>query len=350
MEQFDPVQLYFREIKQMAPISKEEMDALWIKAGKGDRKAQKRLVEANLRLVIPIAKKYFRHGLDFLDLIEEGNMGLIRAVEKFNPNRNVHFSTYATYWIDQAVRRAVEEQAKTIRIPPHVWDAIHRWIKNWKPMQEKLGRDPTLTEMAKKLNLSLRQIEDLMRASKVSQGASSLETPIDEEGNLFIRDIISDKKSASPESITELIRQNSDIDQAMKCLPERERIIIQLRFGLDGRPPESLEDVGQKLKLSRERVRQLEKRALTRLKSIALRLRIIDFEESKNMLLDSRQIRQDRRQGDRRVGMPDTRKVKIERRKGGDRRSGIDRRIEALQKKERKKKQLKAKTRKKPRR
>src|SRR3989339_1938275 len=215
MERFDPVQLYFKEIKEMEVLSREELDALWQKACRGDKKTQRRLVEANLRLVIPIAKKFFRHGLDFLDLIEEGNMGLIRAVEKFDPSKNIHFSTYATYWIDQAVRRAVEEQAKTIRIPPHVWDALSRWIKNWKYLQEKLGRNPTLAEMAKRLKLSLKQIESLMRASKVSQGASSIETPIDEEGSIFIKDIITDKGTATPEFASETSRQNADISQAL---------------------------------------------------------------------------------------------------------------------------------------
>lgn len=323
MERFDPIQLYFREIKKIPPLSKEEMDALWRKAHKGDRRSQKTLVEANLRLVIPIAKKFFRNGLDFLDLIEEGNMGLIRAVEKFNPHRNVHFSTYATYWITQAVRRAIEEQGKTIRIPPHVWDAINKWVKNWKPLKEKLGREPTMAEMAKRLKLSIPQIENLVRASKVSQGTTSLEAPIDAEGSIFIRDIISDKKSSSPESITEILRENSDLDEALNHLPEREKLIVQLRFGLPGKQPESLEQVGKRLKISRERVRQLEERALKRLKSIAMRMRLIDTEEGKRLLLDSRK-ENDRRSGvERRKGLPDRRKVKIERRKSRiDRRKG----------------------------
>lgn len=323
MERLDPVQLYFKEIKQIPILTKEETDALWDKAHCGDKRSQKRLVEANLRLVIPIAKKYFRNGIDFLDLIEEGNMGLMRAVEKFNPDRNVHFSTYATYWIDQSVRRAVEEQAKTIRIPPHVWDALNRWIKNWSSMSEKLGRNPTMPEMAKRLKLSLTQIENLARASKVSQGASSLETPIDGEGNIFIRDVIPDKKNLSPESITEMLRQHTDIEQALDYLPPREKMIIQLRFGLSGNFPSSLEKVGKHMRLSRERVRQLEERALKRLKSIALRFKLVDAAE---IDFDSRKTRNDRRKADddRRQGLPDMRKVKIERRVSGeDRRQAL---------------------------
>lgn len=325
MERLDPVQLYFREIKNLPPVTKEQIDELWKKAQKGDKNSQKRLTEINLRLVIPIAKRYYRKGLDFLDLIEEGNMGLIRAVEKFDTSRNVHFSTYATYWIDQAVRRAVEEQAKTIRIPPHVWDALHRWIKACGAMQEKLGRTPTVAEMAKRLKLSIGQIENLIRASKVSQGASSLETPIDAEGNIFIRDVIPDKKNASPESISELLRQHSDLDQALSYLPDRERLIIELRFGLNGQEPDSLEKVGERLKLSRERVRQLEERAIKRLKSIALRIRLVDGNDIKYMLPDSRQY--DRRLNERRQGYTDTRTNKVERRSTKiDRRQLADRR------------------------
>lgn len=333
MESFDPIQLYFREIKNMPPVSPKETKELWKKACKGDKRAQKRLVEMNLRLVIPIAKRYFRTGIDFLDLIEEGNMGLIRAVEKFNPARKVNFSTYATYWIDQGVRRAVEEQSKTIRIPPHVWDAIHKWMKNWNQLQDKFGRNPTLSEMAKKLDMSMHQIQNLIRASKVSQGTSSLETPIDDEGTIYIKDIISDTHSGTPESITELIRQHSDLSQALGSLPERERIIVECRFGLGGVEPASLEEVGKKLKLSRERVRQLEERALKRLKSLAVRMRIIELSESKKILLDSRKTDRrsgvDRRSGlkDRRVGKKDTRKIKFEMRRGPrDRRQNGDRR------------------------
>lgn len=339
MERFDPIQLYFRDIKTIPPIPKEEQSHFWRRARRGDKRAQKRIVEANLRLVIPIAKRFFRHGIDFLDLIEEGNMGLMRAVEKFNPRRNVSFSTYATYWIDQAVRRAIEEQVKTIRIPPHVWDALGRLSKNMRPMQEKLGRNPTLLELSKRLDLTVKQTEKLLTASKISQGASSLETPIDAEGNIFIRDVISDKKSASPESITELLRQHSDIDQALSYLEPRERQIIELRFGLNGKEPESLEEVGKHLKLSRERVRQLEERCIKRLKSLAIKVRLIDISDGKYIMADSRQEKKDRRltKPDRRQRKPDTRRVKLERRKTlYDRRHTADRRKNGKLKKRKK--------------
>ena len=277
MEQFNLVQQYFKEIKKFPIPTVDELKALWKRAGKNDKKAQKRLVESNLRLVIPIAKRYFRPGLAFLDLIEEGNMGLMRAVEKFDPRKKIHFSTYATYWIDQAIRRAVEEQSKVIRIPPHVWDALHKWLKNWDYLQDKLGRNPTLNEMSKRLNISIGQIENILKASNITQGTSSLETPIDSEGNIFIKDIISDK-SSSPENIAELLRTNSDIDEALSYLAPREKEIVEMRFGLGRKQPMSLESVGDKMGLSRERVRQLEERAIKRLKAIALRIKLIDLE------------------------------------------------------------------------
>jgi RNA polymerase sigma factor (sigma-70 family) len=344
MESFDPVQLYFREIKKIPLLTSDELKEAWKKAAKGDKKVQKQLVEANLRLVIPIAKKYFRRGLDFLDLIEEGNMGLMRAVEKFDPRRKVQFSTYATYWIDQAVRRALEQQVKLIRIPPHVWDAINKWMKTWNKLSDKFGRLPLMADMAKELGLSMSQVFNLIRATKVSQGTSSLDTPIDSEGNIFIKDVIQDTEGSTPESITELLRTNSELDLALEYLDAREKQIIEMRFGLNDDTPASLEEVGQKLRLSRERVRQLEERALRRLKSISMRIKLIGPEAAKTLLIDSRQNKMDRRQVtidrravkvDRRQGKPDTRIIRIERRVPGrdrrgtmaDRRSaGIDRR------------------------
>ena len=278
MEQLNLVQQYFKEIKNLPVPTKEELIELWKRAVKNDKKAHKRLVESNLRLVIPIAKRYFRPGLAFLDLIEEGNMGLMRAVEKFDPSKKIHFSTYATYWIDQAIRRAVEEQSKVIRIPPHVWDALHKWLKHWDSLHEKLGRNPTMQEMSKKLKISLSQIENILKAAKITQGTSSLETPIDGEGNIFIKDIISDKSASSPESIAELLRTNADIDDALSHIDPRERKIVEMRFGLGKKQPLSLEKVGEIMKLSRERVRQLEERAIKRLKAIALRIKLIDLE------------------------------------------------------------------------
>ncbi|MEI8217990.1 MAG: sigma-70 family RNA polymerase sigma factor [Elusimicrobiota bacterium] len=332
MEQFDPIQLYFKEIKAIPPIPPDRLQLVWKRALKGDKKSQKLIVEANLRLVIPIAKRFCRTGIEFLDLIEEGNMGLMRAVEKFNPQKKVQFSTYATYWIEQSVRHAVEEKSKTIRIPPHMWDSIHHWLKNWKPLQKKLGRDPTMQEMGKLLHMTTPQIKNIMAATQLTHGVSSLDTPLDAEGSLFIKDIISDHES-SPESVTELIRQNSDISRALNFLEQREKNIIEWRFGLNNLPPKSLEEIGDKLNLSRERIRQLEERALKRLKILAVKVKLVELKDSKDFLLDSRSTKRDRRvifdrranRVDRRIGLPDTRAVKV------NRRSGIDRRVIADQ-------------------
>jgi RNA polymerase sigma factor (sigma-70 family) len=357
MESFDPVQLYFREIKKIPILAGVELKEAWKKATKGDKKTQKQLVESNLRLVIPIAKKYFRRGLDFLDLIEEGNMGLMRAVEKFDPRKKVQFSTYATYWIDQAVRRALEQQVKLIRIPPHVWDAINKWTKTWKKFSEKKGHLPSMAEMAKELGLSMPQVFNLIRATKVSQGTSSLDTPIDSEGNIFIKDVIQDVEGSTPESITELLRSHSELDLALEYLDQREKQIIEMRFGLNDDTPSSLEEVGQKLQLSRERVRQLEERALKRLKSISMRIKLIGPEDAKTLLIDSRQAKRDRRitydrrtiRVDRRIGKPDKRIIRVERRVPGRDRRGTarDRRQSKIDRRKdlrpRKKKKLRAK-------
>jgi RNA polymerase sigma factor, sigma-70 family len=291
---YDPLQLYFDAIREIKPLTKSEMTVLWEKSKK-DKIAFDKLIEQNYRLVIPIAKRFMKKGIDFMDLVEEGNMGLIKAVEKFDITKKVAFSTYAVYWIEQYMRKAIENQTKTIRIPSHIWDSLNLWMKTWSKLREKLNRDPSIEEVAEKLKFSNKQTRNLMKAASVFNGTSSLETPIGDDSDIFVKDIIIDEDVKSPESVTEIIRTNADIGQALNYLPLREREIIRMRFGIGGIKPMSLEESGKVLKISRERVRQLEVKALKRLKGIFIRYNLIDKDDAKKIMLDSRVHKKDRR-------------------------------------------------------
>jgi RNA polymerase sigma factor (sigma-70 family) len=236
-----------------------------------------------------------KKGIDFMDLVEEGNMGLIKAVEKFDPSKKVAFSTYAVYWIEQFIRKAIENQAKTIRIPSHIWDSLNLWMKTWSNLRDKFNREPSVEEVASKLKFTKKQTKNLLKASMIFNSTSSLETPIGENSDIYIKDVIVDDKLKSPESVTEIIRTNSDISSALNYLPPREKEIIRMRFGLGGIKPMSLEECGKVLKISRERVRQLECKALKRLKGILIRYNLIDKEDAKKIMLDSRRNKEDRR-------------------------------------------------------
>jgi len=257
-ESLDAVSLYFRAIKNYPELNREQFNDLWRRAKKGDRKAKEELIERNLRLVIPIAKKYFRPGIDFLDIIEEGNLGLMHAIDKFDPDRGFRFSTYGAYWIEQSIRRAIDEQSKTIRIPPHAWEALRKWLRQWDVLHGQLGRDPTLHEMAQKLHLSARQVKGILDAAEAARGIGSLESPLDDDENLTLKDVISDGELYAPDRLMSVLKLHDELDVAMSQLPIRERQILELRFGLSGEN-QTLEEVGKKLKVSRERIRQLEK-------------------------------------------------------------------------------------------
>jgi RNA polymerase primary sigma factor len=311
---YDPLQLYFDAIREIKPLSKQEMNELWKKSSKS-KDAFDKLIEQNYRLVIPIAKRFIKKGIDFMDLIEEGNMGLIKAVEKFDLSKKVAFSTYAVYWIEQYMRKAIENQTKTIRIPSHIWDSLNLWMKTWSNLREKLNREPSVEEVAAKLKLSKKQTSNLMKAASVFNGTSSLEAPIGDDSDIFVKDIIIDEEVKSPESVTEIIRTNADIGAALDYLPPREREIIRMRFGLGGIKPMSLEESGKVLQISRERVRQLEVKALKRLKGIFIRYNFIDKDEAKRIMLDSRVSRRDRR------GIDEIQQDKSDRRTIKDRRA-----------------------------
>ncbi len=296
----DLVSLYFKEIRKTPPLTHPKFLELWKKFRAGDvsleriNKNRKRLsaktlkkleetvklgndakialVLGNLRLVIPIAKRYFRPGLDFLDLIEEGNLGLMHALKKFNPHKGFRFSTYASYWIDQSVRRSIEEQSKTIRIPPHAWEALRKWFREWESLSSSLGRNPTLTEMADRLGLTARQVKGVMEAVEASRGIGSLDLTLDEEDNLSLKDIISDEARHQPDKIFSELKLRDEMDTAINRLPKREREILMMRFGMDGGETATLEEVGKKYRISRERVRQIQERATMHLRQIAQKM------------------------------------------------------------------------------
>ncbi|HCJ66965.1 MAG TPA: RNA polymerase subunit sigma [Elusimicrobia bacterium] len=268
----DLLKLYFREIEKFPPLSEEELVKLWQETKKGSKNAKRKLIEGNLRLVIPIAKKYYHSGIDFLDLIEEGNLGLMKAIERFEPKRGYRFSTYATYWIEQAIKRSVEVQTKTIRIPIHTWEALKKYLREWEKLHSKLGRHPTILEMQKQLHLTARKIKNIVNLLAFSSGMSSLDQPISEDEETSLEDVISEKKPTdAPDHLISLLKLHADINTAMQILQEKEKRIIRLRYGLEDGSTRTLEEVGKILKISRERVRQLEKRTLEKLKHYAQR-------------------------------------------------------------------------------
>ncbi|MDR2617102.1 MAG: RNA polymerase sigma factor RpoD/SigA [Endomicrobium sp.] len=281
---FNSLDLYFDAIRTIKPVSPEAMKELW-RLSKTDKRAFDKIVEQNYKLVIPIAKRFTKKGMDIMDLIEEGNIGLMKAVEKFDVSRGVAFSTYAVYWIEHHVRKAVENQLKTIRIPSHV---LNRWTKTKLILREQLNREVTDNEVAKKLKLNKKQVDDLRRFSSVFNGTCSLETPICEDSNIQLKDTISDVLDKSPESVTEIIRIREDISIALNDLPDRERETIRMRFGIGGIDVVSLDGIGKIFNISRERVRQLELRAFKKLKDILAKYNFVSPEEAKNLKIDSR--------------------------------------------------------------
>jgi RNA polymerase primary sigma factor len=232
--------------------------------------------------VVPIAKKYHRQGIDFMDLIEEGNLGLMHSIDKFEPKKGYRFSTYASYWIEQSIRRAVEEQSKTIRIPPHAWEALRKWLKMWEKLHVKLGRDPSLAEMARTMHWTARQVRGVLDAAEAARGMGSLEAPVDsEDDNITVEDMLSENDNQSPENLISVLKLHDELNQAMKEIGDRERMILEFRHGLTGQTPMTLEEVGKRLKLSRERIRQIEERALLRLRRVANRMGLIEVGEGR---------------------------------------------------------------------
>ncbi len=258
----DSVRMYLREIGRIPLITGAEEIQLAKRIEKGEQSAKKKLIEANLRLVVSVAKKHMGRGLSLLDLIQEGNTGLIRATEKFDYKKGFKFSTYATWWIRQAITRAIADQARTIRIPVHMIETINKLIRVQRQLVQDLGREPTPEEIASELDLPLQKVEHIM---KISQETVSLESPVGEEEDSKLGDFIEDKISLSPEEVTIYEMLKGHIGDSMMILSPREQKILKMRFGLDGERTHTLEDVGQEFGVTRERIRQIEAKALQRL-------------------------------------------------------------------------------------
>ena len=276
----DSTNQYIRKISQIDhKISREESHDLWKRVKRGDRRAKERIMELNLKLVIPIAKRFLYQGADLMDLVEEGNLGLLHAIDKFEPSKGYRFSTYASYWVEQYVRRSVEENSKTIRIPPHAWTALRKWLKQWDAMHGKLGRDPTMAEMAKHMHWNANQVRTALNASEIVTGLSSIETPMSSSGESedTMGDTLRDADSSTPDNLISILRLHDELKDALVEIGERERMIVEYRYGLTGQTPMTLNDIGKKLGLSRERVRQIEERALLRLRRVAAKMGLIEL-------------------------------------------------------------------------
>ena len=270
----DPVRMYLKEIGRVPLLTAEEEIMLAKRMEEGDEEAQKRLAEANLRLVVSIAKRYVGRGMLFLDLIQEGNLGLIKAVEKFDYNKGYKFSTYATWWIRQAITRAIADQARTIRIPVHMVETINKLIRVSRQLLQQLGRDPTPDEIAKEMEISVDRVREIM---KIAQEPVSLETPIGEEEDSHLGDFIEDHDAPAPADAASFLLLKEQLEEVLDTLTPREEKVLRLRFGLDDGRARTLEEVGQNFGVTRERIRQIEAKALRKLRHPSRSHKLRDF-------------------------------------------------------------------------
>ncbi len=262
----DSVRLYLREIGKIPLLSGEEELALAQKVVAGDKRAKDKMAEANMRLVVSIAKRYSGRGLDFLDLIQEGNTGLLRAVEKFDPDKGFKFSTYATWWIRQAITRAIADQARTIRIPVHMVETINKLLRTQRRMTQELNREPTIEELAKELEMEPEKVEYVI---KIKQDITSLDAGVGRDGedeDSVLGDFIEDEDGATPEESAASQLLKEQVQSVLSTLSEREQKIIKMRFGLENGKSHTLEEVGQEFAVTRERIRQIEAKALAKLR------------------------------------------------------------------------------------
>ena len=273
----DPVRMYLREIGKIPLLKSDEEIAVAQKIEKGDRKAKKKLIESNLRLVVSIAKKYVMRGLSLLDLIQEGNQGLIRAVEKYDWRKGYKFSTYATWWIRQAITRAIADQSRTIRIPVHMVETINKLVRTKRRLMQELGREPDASEIAKQMeDMTADRVREIL---KIAQDTTSLETPVGDEDDSILGDFIADTTQLSPIEATsrELLKEN--IEEVLSSLSDREAKVLKMRFGLMNEKPMTLEEVGREFGVTRERIRQIEAKALRKLRHPSRRKKLQDYLE-----------------------------------------------------------------------
>ena len=270
----DPVRMYLREIGKIPLLSYDKELELAKRILEGDEEAKQELAEANLRLVVSIAKKYVGRGMLFLDLIQEGNMGLIKAVEKFDYTKGFKFSTYATWWIKQAITRAIADQARTIRIPVHMVETINKLIRTSRHLLQQLGREPTPEEIAKEMDMS---VEKVMEIQKIAQDPVSLETPIGEEDDSHLGDFIQDEDSPAPHDAASYTLLREQLEEVMNTLTPREAKVLKLRFGLEDGKARTLEEVGKEFDVTRERIRQIEAKALRKLRHPSRSKKLRDY-------------------------------------------------------------------------
>ena len=272
----DPVRMYLKEIGVVPLLSNEEEKELAIAVENGDLEAKQRLAEANLRLVVSIAKRYVGRGMQFLDLIQEGNMGLMKAVDKFDYSKGFKFSTYATWWIRQAITRAIADQARTIRIPVHMVETINKLVREQRNLLQELGQDPTPEQIAERMDMTPDKVREIL---KIAQEPVSLETPIGEEDDSHLGDFIEDEVIENPVDYTTRVVLREQLDEVLDTLTAREENVLRLRFGLDDGKMRTLEDVGKVFNVTRERIRQIEAKALRKLRHPSRSKQLKDFIE-----------------------------------------------------------------------
>jgi len=273
----DPVRMYLKEIGRIPLLTREEEIRLAQRAEGGDLKAKEKLTSSNLRLVVSIAKKYIGRGMTFLDLIQEGNKGLIRAVEKYDWTKGFKFSTYATWWIRQAITRAIADQARTIRIPVHMVETINKLMRTARKLMQEFGREPTPEEIGEIMEMDPDKVREIF---KISQNTTSLESPVgDGEDDSVLGDFIADDKQTTPYDSTSQHMLTENIKEVLSALSDREARVLEMRFGLEGGKPMTLEEVGRKFGVTRERIRQIEAKALRKLRHPSKRKRLQDFLE-----------------------------------------------------------------------